>query len=142
MELERPQLIAEMADAVGRQSVVVTFDVRKGGLLGGHTIYTHNAKRKRPEKIANAVAQAADQGAGEILINSIDRDGMMQGYDLALAKTVRDATSTPMTILGGAGGTGDMTALIDTVGTVGAAAGSFFVFNGPYRAVLISYAKP
>ena len=86
--------------------------------------------------------QAVELGAGEIIINSIDRDGKMEGYDLDLARQVRAVIDTPMTMLGGAGRTEDMQSLIDAVGVVGAAAGSMFVFRGPYRAVLISYSRP
>ena len=140
--LARPALIREMADQVGRQSVVVTVDVRKEGLLGGYSIYSHNGKRKHKAKLLDFVAQAADLGAGEIMINAIDRDGMMQGYDLKLAKSVRDRVTTPLSIAGGAGSTEDISQLFQAIGTCGAAAGSLFIFKGTYRAVLISYARP
>lgn len=78
-------------------------------------------------------------GAGEIVVNSIDRDGTMQGYDLGLAQLVRSAVGCPLTVLGGAGSLEDLAAVVKTIGTVGAGAGSLFVFKGPYRAVLISY---
>ena len=86
--------------------------------------------------------QAIELGAGEIVINSIDRDGEMAGYDLNLAKLLRKTVSSPITMLGGAGTSTHMQELIDAVGVIGAAAGSMFVFKGPYRAVLISYARP
>ncbi len=140
--LERPQLIREMAEQVGRQSVVVAIDVRKEGLLGGYNIYTHNGKKRHKVKLLDFIAEAEQLGAGEIVINSIDRDGMMQGYDLKLAKSVRSRVSTPLSFVGGAGSVDHLAALIDAVGTVGAAAGSLFVFKGTYRAVLISYARP
>jgi imidazole glycerol-phosphate synthase subunit HisF len=140
--IERPALIRELAEAVGRQSVVVTVDVKKAGLLGRLGIFTHNGKRAAKAKLTDFLAEAEELGAGEIVINHIDRDGMMQGYDLDLARQVRGTVSVPMTMVGGAGSTADMRALIDTVGTCGAAAGSLFVFNGIYRAVLISYARP
>ncbi len=140
--LARPELIRQMANRVGRQSVVVTLDVRKEGLLGGYNVYSHNGSRKWSVKLTELVAEAERLGAGEIVINSIDRDGMMQGYDLKLAKLVRAAVTTPLSFVGGAGSTKDMADLIGAVGTVGAAAGSMFVFKGTYRAVLISYARP
>ena len=89
-----------------------------------------------------AVTTIEGLGAGEIVINSIDHDGMMDGYDLKLARAVRDRVSLPLSFVGGAASVEDMAALIGTVGKVGAGAGSMFVFNGPYRAVLISYARP
>jgi cyclase len=140
--LERPALIREVAEAVGSQSVVVTLDVRKNTLLSGHTVYTHNGRDKRKIDLLEFCQQAVSLGAGEIVINSIDRDGAMSGYDLELAKQVRASITSPMSILGGAGDIGHMQDLIDTVGVVGAASGSMFVFKGPYRAVLISYMRP
>jgi imidazole glycerol-phosphate synthase subunit HisF len=137
--LSRPELIREMSAAIGAQSVVVTIDVKPNRLFSGHTIFTHNGRKKHKQPVLEFCQQAVSLGAGEIVINSIDRDGEMAGYDLELARQVRGAIDTPMTILGGAGSTEHMQMLIDEVGTVGAAAGSMFVFKGPYRAVLISY---
>ena len=82
------------------------------------------------------------QGAGEIVVNSIDLDGTMKGYDLKLARAIRAAVRVPVTFLGGAGSLADIEALIREVGVVGAAAGSLFVFKGAYRAVLINYPNP
>jgi len=79
------------------------------------------------------------RGAGEIVVNSIDRDGLMKGYDLALAARMRAATRLPLTMLGGAGSLADIGAVIRTCGVIGASAGSLFVFKGAYRAVLINY---
>ena len=140
--LARPALIKEMSEAIGSQSVVVTLDVKANRLLSGYTIYTHNGRQKHKQSLLEFCQQAVSLGAGEIIINSIDRDGQMEGYDLDLARQVRGAIDTPMTMLGGAGNSEHMQALIDTVGVVGAAAGSMFVFKGPYRAVLINYARP
>ena len=81
-------------------------------------------------------------GAGEILLNSVDRDGTMQGYDLMLIDCVRDAVSLPMTVLGGAASLQDMRGLVERYGVIGMAAGSLFVFKGKYRAVLIQYPRP
>ena len=81
-------------------------------------------------------------GAGEIVINSIDNDGVMKGYDLNLVDKVRSATSLPLTVLGGAGSLSDVGALIKKHGLVGAAVGSLFVFKGVYKAVLINYPSP
>ena len=80
----------------------------------------------------------ASLGIGEILLNSIDRDGTMKGYDLGLIDSVRKAV-TPITALGGAGSLDDIRSLVDRYGAIGAAAGSLFVFKGKYRAVLIQY---
>jgi cyclase len=140
--LARPALIKEMSEAIGSQSVVVTIDVKANRLFAGYTIHSHNGHQKHKQPLLEFCQQAVALGAGEIIINSIDRDGQMEGYDLDLARQVRGVIDTPMTMLGGAGCAQHMQALIDTVGTVGAAGGSMFVFKGPYRAVLISYARP
>ena len=140
--LTRPALIREMAEAVGAQSVVVTLDVRKNKLFFGYTVYTRNGRDKQKVNLLEFCHQAVELGAGEIVINAIDRDGEMDGYDLDLAKTIRGAVTSPISILGGAGNADHMQELIDAVGVVGAAAGSMFVFKGPYRAVLINYARP
>jgi len=140
--LRRPELVREMADSVGRQSVVVTLDVRKHVLLRHFSAYTHNGRNLVKGKVQELAQQFEQLGAGEIVVNNIDRDGMMGGYDLDLARLVREAVAVPVTMMGGAGDTSHLRELIDTIGTCGAAAGSMFVFNGVYRAVLISYARP
>jgi cyclase len=137
--VDKPSLIADAAARVGSQSVVVVIDVKKSGLLRRHEVVTHNATRRtglNPVDFAQAVAE---QGAGEIVINSVDRDGGMKGYDLELVQAVREAVHLPLTVLGGAGSLADVKSLIVQQGIVGAAAGSLFVFKGKYRAVLINY---
>jgi cyclase len=74
-------------------------------------------------------------------VNSIDQDGVMKGYDMELARSIRNAVEVPMTVLGGAGSLKDIETLIRTFGVIGAAAGSLFVFKGVYRAVLINYPR-
>jgi imidazole glycerol-phosphate synthase subunit HisF len=134
-----PGLITRTAARVGSQSVVVVMDVRKARSTGRYEIATHNGTRRTgldPEVFAQ---RAQDAGAGEIVVNSIDRDGEMNGYDLDLADRIRSRTSLPLTLLGGAGSLQDIAMLIRRFGVIGAAAGSLFVFKGKYRAVLISY---
>jgi cyclase len=141
--LERPNLVSEMAERLGRQSVVVTIDVRKDGMFGSsYNVYSCNAKLKHKVDPVDFARQCTELGAGEIVLNSIDQDGMMQGYDLDLARKMRGAITTPMTVVGGAGSIDDLRALTDELGPIGAGAGSLFVFKGRYRAVLISYARP
>lgn len=139
-----PALLTEMATAVGQQSVVAVLDVRKRtGLFGkGYEICTHNAKIAHKLDPVNLAKQLQEAGAGEIVINSVDRDGLMQGYDLDLAAQVKQALNVPVTFLGGAGSLEHLGELIGRLGVVGAAAGSLFVFKGKYRAVLINYPTP
>jgi len=136
---ELPELIGAAAREVGSQSVVVVLDVRVSPKTGAYEVFTHNGKRATGKDVATAAREAEERGAGEIVVNSIDRDGAMKGYDLALARLVRQATRLPMTVLGGAGSLADIGALVQACGVVGAAAGSLFVFKGAYRAVLINY---
>lgn len=137
-----PNLLTRMAEAIGRQSVVAVLDIRKKtGLFSGkgYELCTHNAKTAHKLDPVAFAQQLQAAGAGEIVLNSIDRDGEMKGYDLELARQMRAALKVPLTVLGGAGSLDDMQALIAACGVVGAAAGSLFVFKGPYRAVLINY---
>jgi cyclase len=78
-------------------------------------------------------------GAGEIVINSIDNDGVMKGYDLDLIAKMKDLLTVPVTAVGGAGSYDDIKTLVKAHPIIGAAAGSTFVFKGKYKAVLINY---
>lgn len=137
-------LLSEMADAVGRQSVVAVLDIRKkSGLFAkGYEVCSHNAQKDYKNNPLELALQLQDAGAGEIVINSIDRDGFMQGYDLELATQFKKALKVPVTFMGGAGSLDDIGKLVNQLGVVGAAAGSLFVFKGKYRAVLINYPTP
>jgi len=139
---EVPDLISRAVNHVGSQSIVAVIDSKKTGLLGSHSVFTHNGVRSTGVKPADLAKQAEALGAGEILLNSIDQDGVMKGYDYALIDEVREAVSLPMSVLGGAGSFDDIRKLVERYGLIGAAAGSLFVFKGKYRAVLINYPKP
>ena len=142
--IANPSLLTEMSEAVGRQSVVAVLDLRKkSGLFAkGFEVCTHNAKQAHKHDPVALAVQLQQAGAGEIVVNSIDRDGLMQGYDLDLAEQFRIALRVPVTFLGGAGSLEDIGQLLSRVGVVGAAVGSLFVFKGKYRAVLINYPTP
>lgn len=140
--INNPALVSQIADEVGSQSVVVVLDVKKPMFGRDFDVYTHNGSKKVREGLATLVAEFESRGAGELVINSIDRDGMMKGYDLDLAERIRSTTKLPVTVLGGAGSLDDIGALIGRCGIIGAAAGSLFVFKGNYRAVLINYPNP
>ncbi len=137
-----PELIRESAHRVGNQSIVVVMDVKKTGLLKHYEIFTHNGRRKTGLNPVDFARKAASLGAGEILLNSIDHDGMMKGYDLKLIDQIRDSVSIPLSVLGGAGSLDHIADLVQRYGIIGAAAGSLFVFKGKFRAVLISYPTP
>lgn len=132
-------LVSKAAAEIGSQSIAVVIDVKKTGLLRKYEVVTHNGKRRTgldPIKFAQTMQ---DMGAGEIILNSVDSDGDMQGYDLELVSKVREHLNVPMTILGGAGTYDHITELWRSQGLIGAAVGSLFVFKGKYRAVLINY---
>ena len=133
-----PDLITRISKRVGRQSVVVVIDVKKT-LLGGYAAYIHNGKKKTKANPFEFAKLAEAKGAGELVVNSIDRDGTMSGYDLKLISKMRDAIDLPMTCLGGAGSLNDIQEVINEHKVIGVAAGSLFVFKGKYRAVLINY---
>ena len=136
--VENPALVSDIARFVGGQSVVVVLDVKKDR-KGTYEVWTHNGKKNTHRDPASLAKELEELGAGEVTINSIDNDGLMKGYDLPLARQVRNAVALPMTVLGGAGSVGDIETLIKEFAIVGAAAGSLFVFKGVYKAVLISY---
>jgi cyclase len=139
--IERPELITDIANQVGNQSVIVVLDVSKT-LLGGYKLFTHNGKKKTGLDPIEFAKKAEELGAGELVVNNIDRDGIMNGYDLELIQRIRNATSIPMTVLGGAGTLSDIGELIKKHSIIGAAAGSLFVFKGVHKAVLINYPNP
>ena len=139
--IENPSLIQKMSEAVGAQSIVIVIDVLKKKSLfkSAYEIYTLNGKHRVGLKLEDFLEQISSLSYGEIVVNNIDRDGMMNGYDIELAEIIRNKTDVPMTILGGAASYENIGELISKFKIVGAAAGSLFVFKGKYRAVLINY---
>lgn len=139
--IEKPELVRNVAQLVGSQSVIVVIDVKKN-YNGKYEIFTHNGTRQTGIEPAAFARMMEDYGVGEIAVNSIDSDGVMKGYDFELIDSVRKAVTVPMTVLGGVGTIDDIGKLIDRYGIIGAAAGSLFVFKGVYKAVLINYPNP
>jgi cyclase len=131
-------IISKLAERVGSQSVVVVLDVKKK-TFGGYELFTHNGSKRTGLNPIDFAIKCIHEGAGEIVVNSIDMDGTMKGYDLDLIRKVRNVIDTPMTALGGAASLDDMGKLINEFGIIGASAGSLFVFRGKYKAVLINY---
>lgn len=138
---ENPAIIRAAADHAGSQAVVVSIDVKRN-LFGKYEVYTRcGLKKTGVDPVEHAVA-VEKLGAGEIIVNSIDRDGTMQGYDLDLVQKVADAVTIPVVACGGAGNLQHLSDAIKTGHASAAAAGSLFVFQGPLRGVLISYPMP
>jgi|TARA_B100001250_G_scaffold372735_1_gene358417 cyclase len=137
--LKNIDLCRQIGAIVGNQSVVVVIDIKKKSFFGGYDIYTHNGTKKSKWKLDDFVTKLEKIGIGEIIINSIDKDGTMEGYDISLVENIRHKCSMPLTVLGGAGSLDDIKKIITKLKIIGAAAGSLFVFKGKYRAVLINY---
>lgn len=139
--METPSLVREVADHAGSQAAVVSMDVKKG-FLGKYEVFTHCGQKNTGLDPVKHAIEMEKMGAGEIIINSIDRDGMMQGYDVELVRRVADSVQVPVVACGGAGNLSHVSEVIKQGHASAAAAGSIFVFQGPLRGVLISYPTP
>lgn len=137
--IENPQLIVRMSQRVGNQSVVVVLDIKKKTFSSKYEVYIHNGTKPTGIDPVSFAVKMQKSGAGEIIINSIDQDGVMKGFDMNLINKIREVIDIPITVIGGAGTLEDIGGVIQQHGIIGVAAGSMFVFKGKYRAVLINY---
>lgn len=142
LAVERPEVVTEIAEAVGNQSVVVVMDVHKRKFLGKYELFTHNGTKATGLNPIDFAKEMQQRGAGELVVNSIDNDGVMQGFDIKLIDAVKQAVNIPVTVIGGAGTLDDVGEVIKKHGIIGVGAGSLFVFKGKYKAVLINYPNP
>ena len=129
----------KLSKRIGSQSVVCVLDLKKRFHNKNYRIYTNNGEKLSRLNLKDTILHAQEIGFGEIVINSIDNDGMMRGYDLNLVDQVFELSNIPITIIGGAGCYEDFSELFNRYRIIGAGAGSIFVFKGKYRAVLIQY---
>lgn len=136
--VENPAFIKQAADTFGSQSVVVSIDVKKK-VFGDYEVYIHRGKTKTKLHPVEFAVHMENNGAGELLLNSIDRDGMMGGYDIELIQAITKSVSIPVIACGGAGKIEDFSSAVKRGGASAVAAGSMFVFYGALRAVLINY---
>lgn len=136
--IENPKLIKQIADKYGSQSTVVSIDVKKN-IFGKYHVFTHGGKQNTKRDPLEVAQNAVAMGAGEIIINSIDQDGMMRGYELDIIKSVSQIVSVPVLAAGGAKNAQDFVRVLVEGGASGAVAGSCFVFHGKHKAVLITY---
>ncbi|TCV10496.1 cyclase [Sphingobacterium alimentarium] len=137
--IQNPSLLNEIGEVIGAQSVVLVLDVKKKGLFGTYEIFTHNGKKSTGIKLKDFLSKLSEYRIGELVINSIEDDGKMKGFDFKLFDMAREMSDGPLTILGGAGQLDDIKQAIDRYKVIGVSAGSLFVFKGKYRAVLINY---
>ena len=137
--IKNPKIILEASKKVGSQSVVVVLDVKYEGLIKKPKIKMLNGKETFDQDLFSFIKKIEEFGAGEIVINCIDRDGMKNGYDIKLISKIRSNTKSILTLIGGASGYNDIENLVKSVKHVGSCAGSLFVFKGKFDAVLINY---
>lgn len=135
--IDNPDLVKEASRILGSQSVVVSLDVKRDG-KGKPWCYSRGGTKNSQMTAVDLARSAQEYGAGEILINSIDHDGMMDGYDIPLIKSIVDVVSVPVIACGGAKDIEDFKKALFQAGAHAVAAGSFFVFFGPKKAVLIN----
>lgn len=133
-----PGLVAACAEQFGSSSVVVCLDVRRS-MFGKVEAYVAGAKERTRQDPVDLAREMVRRGAGELIVHAVDRDGAMGGYDLKLTRSVSDAVPVPVIALGGAGSLQDFASAVTEGGAAAVAAGSFFVYQGRHRAVLISY---
>ncbi|WP_256003209.1 AglZ/HisF2 family acetamidino modification protein [Pedobacter deserti] len=136
--LENPEFIQEAASVFGSSTIVVSIDVKKN-LLGQYRLHSSTGNMNVKNDVAAFAGQMEALGAGELLLNSVDNDGTMQGYDIKLIKQITSQVNIPVIACGGAGKIGDFVQASHEGGASAVAAGSTFVFHGKHKAVLITY---
>lgn len=136
--IKNPQIIQDAAREFGGQSIIVSIDIRQK-MFGRYETFINGGREGTGLDPVLVAKRAVEMGAGEVVLNSIDRDGAMEGYDLEVIRKVADAISVPLIASGGAGSLRDFRSAISEGGASAVAAGSYFVFMGKHRAVLITY---
>ena len=133
-----PELVQQASAAFGSSTIAVCIDVKKK-FLGGSVVWTHGAKKSSSLSPVAFARKMEEKGAGELIIQSIEKDGSMTGYDLDLIRSIAEAVSIPVVALGGAGKTDDLRTAWKQGYANGLAAGSMFVYQSARRGVLINY---
>ena len=136
--VEHPAFVTEAARQFGSSSVVVCIDVKKR-LFGKSTVHIHSGRKSTPIDPVDHAIHMEQLGAGELIVNSIDRDGTMSGYDLEIIRMISSKVTIPVIACGGAGTVEHLGAAVKQAGASAVAAGSLFVFHGKHRAVLINF---
>lgn len=136
--ISNPNLIKEAASIFGNQSVVVTIDIKKD-FWGNKKVFVNNGKKNTKKNPIDFIQEVERLGAGEIVINSIDNDGLMKGYDCELLTEIKLNSNVPIIALGGAGDLNHIKEVFKTTNVDAVACGSMFVYQGPLKGVLISY---
>ena len=139
--IKNPHFLKEAVRKFGSSTIVASVDI-KTNLLKQYQVYSHANYEVKQKSMNSFIKQIEGDGAGELMINSVDRDGMMNGYDLQLAEKASKGLAIPTIICGGCKNLEDIKSLLTTTEASAAAVGSLFVFKGPHRGVLISYPSP
>ena len=133
-----PSLLIEASNMFGNQSVVVTIDIKKD-FWGEKKVFINSGKKNTKLNPMDFIKQIETLGAGEIVINSVDNDGVMRGYDVKLLRDIKAITKIPIIALGGAGGLNHIKEVFEVSRVDAVACGSLFVYQGPLKGVLINY---
>lgn len=136
--IKTPGLISEASRQFGNQSIVAALDIKKN-LLGKYIIFINDGSKQWDIDIEQHIRLLEEFGAGELFINSIDRDGTMSGYDLGLVKYISEMVKIPVIACGGAGQLSDLANVTRQAKASAASAGSLFIYHGSRNAVLINY---
>jgi cyclase len=136
--IKTPELISEASRQFGNQSIVAAIDIKKNQ-MGKYKIYIQDGSKQVNIDIALHIRNLEKMGAGELFINSIDRDGTMSGYDLELVKYISELVKIPVIACGGAGMLSDLIKVTRQANASAASAGSMFIYHGSRNAVLINY---
>lgn len=136
--IENPKFVSHAVNEFGSSTITICIDISKN-IFGKNQVKTRAGSKKINQNPVQLARQMEDMGVGEIIIQSIDRDGTMNGYDIELIHQTSENLQIPVTALGGAGRLEDMSELIKCVPVNGLAAGSMFVYHGPRKAVLVNY---
>lgn len=131
------ELITSAAEKHGAQSIVGVIDVKQT-FFGKKKVYFKNTKTSLDESIESYAKRLQAAGAGEILLNFVDKDGSYEGYDFEMIEKISSKLEVPLVVLGGASNEQDFSKAF-SLGASAVCAGSLFVFHGPHRAVLINY---
>lgn len=137
---EKLDIIGEIANAFGSQSIVASIDVKKD-IFSNYRLFSYSAKKKQKRNLIEWIKELQNCGVGEIMITNIDHEGTWSGYDYNLVKLITENSNVPVIAHGGAGKKSDVEKVINDAGAYAAAVGSMFVFQGKDLGVLINYDK-
>jgi imidazole glycerol-phosphate synthase subunit HisF len=135
---EKPDFIRRASEEFGSSTIVVCIDIKKK-FLGGDVVWIYSGSKATTFEPVTYARFMADNGAGELFIQSIDFDGMMEGYNLELISRISNAVTIPVIACSGAGSNHHLSQVVKQSNASAVAAGSLFVYHGPRRAVLINY---